>query len=254
MTKLDDGSETLKTSLSDGADKVKETTASDDTISMFAAPVKDDGIQMTTVENNGHAMAPYMMSVGLWVGCLAFCLMYPLTEYKGKLKSGFAWWASKASVLYPVAILQGVLLIVLLHLIDGFTPAEMMKTVLFSCLSAVAFTSIMYFFNITFGKVGSFLMLVFMVVQLAGSAGTYPVEISPEFVSKIHAYLPFTYTVNAFRSTIAGGESIRTSVIVLVVLAVVFTVLTIMQFNHMAHAKKKGKIVLLDWLEAHGVA
>ena len=36
MTKLDDGSETLKTSLSDGADKVKETTASDDTISMFA--------------------------------------------------------------------------------------------------------------------------------------------------------------------------------------------------------------------------
>ncbi len=254
MTKLDDGSETLKTSLSDGADKVKETTASDDTISMFAAPVKDDGTQMTTVENNGHAMAPYMMSVGLWVGCLAFCLMYPLTEYKGKLKSGFAWWASKASVLYPVAILQGVLLIVLLHLIDGFTPAEMMKTVLFSCLSAVAFTSIMYFFNITFGKVGSFLMLVFMVVQLAGSAGTYPVEISPEFVSKIHAYLPFTYTVNAFRSTIAGGESIRTSVIVLVVLAVVFTVLTIMQFNHMAHAMKKGKIVLLDWLEAHGVA
>ena len=62
---------------------------------------------MTTVENNGHAMAPYMMSVGLWVGCLAFCLMYPLTEYKGKLKSGFAWWASKASVLYPVAVLQG---------------------------------------------------------------------------------------------------------------------------------------------------
>ena len=92
---------------------------------------------MTTVENNGHAMAPYMMSVGLWVGCLAFCLMYPLTEYKGKLKSGFAWWASKASVLYPVAVLQGILLIVLLHLIDGFTPAEMMKTVLFSCLASV---------------------------------------------------------------------------------------------------------------------
>lgn len=44
------------------------------------------------------------------------------------------------------------------------------------CLTAMAFTSIMYFFNITFGKVGSFLMLVFMVIQLAGSAGTYPVK------------------------------------------------------------------------------
>ena len=134
-------------------------------------------------------MAPYMMSVGLWVGCLAFCLMYPLTEYKGKLKSGFAWWASKASVLYPVAILQGVLLILLLHVFDGFTPVEMTKTILFAALTGACFTSIMYFFNITFGKVGSFLMLIFMVVQLAGSAGTYPVEISPSFVAKIHYYL-----------------------------------------------------------------
>ncbi|MFR6508950.1 MAG: hypothetical protein ACLUPF_06050 [Dorea sp.] len=49
-------------------------------------------------------------------------------------------------------------------------------------------------------------MLIFMVVQLAGSAGTYPVEISPSFVAKIHYYLPFTYTVNAFRSTICGGR------------------------------------------------
>lgn len=55
---------------------------------MIAAPVDDDEAKMTEVPNNGHAMAPYMMSVGLWVGALAFCLMYPLTKYNGKLKSG----------------------------------------------------------------------------------------------------------------------------------------------------------------------
>ena len=180
--------------------------------------------------------------------------MYPLTEYKGKLKSGTAWWASKASVLYPVALLQGILLIVLLHFIDGFTPAEMTKTVLFACLASAAFTSIMYFFNVALGKVGSFLMLIFMVVQLAGSAGTYPVEISPSFVSKIHRYLPFTYTVDAFRSTIAGGESIWKSVLVLAVITVFFTGLTILQFQFMAREKKKGKKILLDWLEERGVA
>ena len=254
ITKLEDGSDTLATSLNDGAKEVKETNASDDTISMFATPITDEETKITTVENNGHAMAPYMMSVGLWVGCLAFCLMYPLTEHKGKLKSGFAWWASKASVLYPVAILQGVLLILLLHVLDGFTPVEMTKTILFAALTGACFTSIMYFFNITFGKVGSFLMLIFMVVQLAGSAGTYPVEISPSFVAKIHYYLPFTYTVNAFRSTICGGESIRQAVIVLIGLTIIFSILTILQFNHMARRKKQGKLVLLDWLEEKGVA
>ena len=66
---------------------------------MFAAPVETKETQITRVENNGHAMAPYMMSVALWVGCIAFSLMYPLTKYSGKLKSGLAWWGSKASVL-----------------------------------------------------------------------------------------------------------------------------------------------------------
>jgi len=254
MKELQDGSETLSTSLSDGAQTVKDNTASSDTIKMFATPVVSDETKLTDVPNNGHAMAPYMMSVGLWVGALAFCLMYPLAQYKGKLKSGFAWWASKASVLYPVAILQAICLILLLHQFNGFTPAEMGNTILFACLAAMTFTSMMYFFNITFGKVGSFLMLVFMVVQLAGSAGTYPVEISPEFVSKIHAYLPFTYTVDAFRATISGGRSITTSVVVLAVLFVIFTILTILQFNHMAKRKKENKVVLFDWLEERGLA
>ena len=47
---------------------------------MFAAPVTATETQLTQVPNNGHGMAPYMMSVALWVGCIAFSLMYPLTE------------------------------------------------------------------------------------------------------------------------------------------------------------------------------
>ena len=142
----------------------------------------------------------------------------------------------------------------LLHAFNGFTPAEMGKTVLFACLTSMTFTSIMYFFNITLGKVGSFLMLVFMVVQLAGSAGTYPVEVSPSFVAKIHAYVPFTYTVDAFRATISGGRTITTSIIVMVALLVIFTILTILQFNHMTKRKKAEKVVLFDWLEERGLA
>lgn len=67
---------------------------------MFATPITDEETKITTVENNGHAMAPYMMSVGLWVGCLAFCLMYPLTEYKGKLKSDLH--GGEAKLLYYI--------------------------------------------------------------------------------------------------------------------------------------------------------
>lgn len=254
MKELQSGSEELAAGLQDGAGQAGRVKAGDQTVGMFASPLDAKETELTVVENNGHAMAPYMMSVGLWVGCLAFCLMYPLTKYTGRLKGGFSWWASKAVVLYPVAALQGLLLILLLHAVDGFAPAEMTKTVLFACLTAAAFTSIMYYFNITLGKVGSFLMLIFMVVQLSGSAGTYPVELSPPFVARIHDWLPFTYTVDAFRSTICGGESILSSVVLMAVLTAAFTGLTILQFRRMARRRNKGQRLLIDWLEEKGLA
>ena len=254
MKELQSGSEELAAGLQDGAGQAGRVKGGDQTVGMFASPLDAKETELTVVENNGHAMAPYMMSVGLWVGCLAFCLMYPLTKYTGRLKGGFSWWASKAVVLYPVAALQGLLLILLLHAVDGFAPAELTKTVLFACLTAAAFTSIMYYFNITLGKVGSFLMLIFMVVQLSGSAGTYPVELSPPFVARIHDWLPFTYTVDAFRSTICGGESILSSVVLMAVLTAAFTGLTILQFRRMARRRNKGQRLLIDWLEEKGLA
>lgn len=253
MKELNDGTTTLKTSLSDGANTIKGTKASDKTDKMFAAPVTEVKSEMTTVANNGHAMAPYMMSVALWVGCLAFCIMYPLTKYNGKLKSGASWWFSKTSVIAVIAIVQALVMILMLHLINGFNPIDMGRTILLACAASLTFMSIMYFFNICLGKVGSFIMLIFMVVQLAGSAGTYPVEISGAFVAKIHNYLPFTYTVEGFRSTIAGGTSIVPELLVLAVLFLLFTGASVLIFKGRAAKIKDGKTNLLDVMEKHGL-
>lgn len=254
IEQLAEGTRTLKDSLADGAKQIRDTNKGEDTADMFAAPVETKETQITRVENNGHAMAPYMMSVALWVGCIAFSLMYPLTKYSGKLKSGLAWWGSKASVLYLIALLQAAVMIFMLHLCDGFEPVEMGKTLAVACLASVAFMSVMYFFTNTFGKVGSFLMLVFMVIQLAGSVGTYPLELSGSFVPYLHDWVPFTYTVEAFRSTISGGESIQEAVIFLTVLWIVFTLLTILEFQIRTLKMKRGKRTLDNWLEEKGLA
>ena len=66
-----------------------------------------------------------------------------------------------------------------------------------------------------------------MVLQLAGSTGTYPLELSGDFVAKITNYLPFTHVVTAFRSTISGGPSIKGNLTFLIGVAVVMILLTI---------------------------
>ncbi len=254
IVKLSDGSNTLQSSLSDGAKEVKEVSASDDTVEMFANPVEGKETRITTVENNGHAMAAYMMSVALWVGCLAFCLMYPLTESHGRIKSGLSWWISKATVVYPLAILMAIVMVGMLQVFNGFEPIDLGRTLLMASLASVAFMSIMYFFNVWLGKVGSFIMLIFMVVQLAGSAGTYPIELSGSFVEKIHKWLPFSYTVDGFRKTICGSGSLKAEIIVLAALAVIFTVLTLWMFQIRARLEKKGKHSVHEFIEKAGLA
>ncbi len=234
---------------SDGSREQRE-----EIVDMFAAPLEIEEEQVTYVADNGHAMAPYMMSVGLWVGCIAFCLMYPLTSCPGKPGSGVKWWLSKASVLAVTAVLQAVVMLGALAFFDGFEPERAALTALTACTASVAFMSVMYFFTSLLGRVGSFLMLVFMVVQLAGSAGTYPLEISGSFVPYLHKWVPFTYTVTAFRSTISGGEDISGCLFFLLALTVVFTVLTVLEFRIRAARIGRGDRTLIGWLEAHGLA
>lgn len=254
ITTLIDGTTTLDNALQDGASAVADSAVTDSNIDMFVTPLTTEETQITTVANNGHAMAAYMMSVGLWVGCLAFCLMYPLVNYRDKLKNGFAWFASKAVIVYPMAIVMGILLYAVLHMTNGFEPIQTGNTILVSIVTAICFMSIMYFFNALLGKVGSFFMLVFMVLQLAGSAGTYPIEISGSFAAAIHKYVPFTYTVNAFRSAISGGAGIGNELRVLMVLAVIFMLLTVALFLYRANRIKAGKGIFYGWIEEHGLA
>lgn len=253
LKELTDGAGTLSEKLIDGAKKIQNTKTDENTVTMFSSPVEIKEEKRTVVENNGHAMAPYMMSVALWVGCIAFSLMYPLTKYSGELLSGLSWWGSKASVLYTIAFMQGLVMISCLHLFNGFSPVEMTKTVGFTLLASATFMSIMYFFTSTFGKAGSFLMLIFMVVQLAGSAGTYPVELSGSFVPALNPLVPFTYTVKGFRSVIAGGESIQKECMVLLIWFVVFTLLTIGMFLLKTRKIKQGKPLFEHWLEEKGL-
>ena len=253
LKSLEQGTGTLKNALEEGGISAGNSILSEEGMDMFADPAVTKETQITEVENNGHAMAPYMMSVGLWVGCIAFSLMYPLTEYSGKLKSGGAWWRSKASVLYLVALLQAAVMTGALWIFDGFRPVQPGKTLLTACLASLAFMSIMYFFTNLLGKAGSFLMLVFMVVQLAGSVGTYPLELSGPFVPYLHDWVPFTYTVTAFRSTISGGESIGKCLQFLGALFLVFSLMTVLEFQIRAGKIKRGKRTWVTWLKAHGL-
>lgn len=238
LEELKNGSMTLADSLTEAGDEVNSTKTDEDTVDMFAAPVESIGDTYSHIENNGSAMAAYMMGVGLWVACIAFCTIYPLTKPAGEVKKGVSWWFSKATVYLVISVVQAVVMIFMLKWILGFEPQYLGKTILVAVVASMAFMSVMYFFNVCFGKVGSYLMLIFMVLQLGGSAGTYPLELSSDFYHMIHEHMPFTYSVKAFRATISTGNEIMPQMRVFIGMIVVFNLLSLAVF---LYKSRKGE-------------
>ena len=234
LSTIKSGTSTLQTSLADGAKK-SNMDISNQTKDMMASPVTLQHQEISTVENNGHAMAPYMMSVGLYVACMAFTLMYPLLKNNIQTKSGFKLWASKAGVMYVISTIMAIVMIGALMLVNGLSPYQVAGTFGMAILVAAAFMSMIVFFSITCGKIGSFIVLIFMVLQLGGAAGTYPIETSGVFYNVIHPFMPFTYSVEAFRHTLAMGGNITPDIMVFVGMIIIFSVLSILFYRWKAN-------------------
>ena len=66
------------------------------------------------------------------------------------------------------------------------------------------YVNLIYALSITFKHIGKALSVILVILQIPGSAGTYPIEMTPAFFQFLHPLLPFTYGINAMREAIAG--------------------------------------------------
>lgn len=241
------GANTLKTSLLDGAEQIENTNTGDSASEMFSQPVEANETFQRHINSNGEAMSAYMMCAGLWVACLAFCLMFSPFKTSLKKRETFIGHVLIAGF---VAVVQAVIMVTLIMAIDGMRPAHPVETYMMAILASLAFMSIVYFLNTLMDSIGSFVLLVFLCMQLSGSAGTYPINLSPRFYQIIHPFMPFTYGVDAFRSTISTGNPLTTDIAVFAGIFIVCSLLTCLTYEvrHLKH-KKQIKMELEEEVE-----
>jgi putative membrane protein len=249
LSTLNDGVEELYTGLSDGAKTAEETTLSDTSKEMFASPVETKETQVTTVDNNGSAMAAYMMCAGLWVAALAFCIVTGAEKDPERIKKKKKLCFRKIAEILLFAIGSGAVLVTLLININGLDPAYLGRTIALAIMTSLAFTCIVYFFNILLGKIGSFVLLVLLVIQLGCAGGTYPLDLSPQGYSSIKPFFPFSYAVDGFRMTIATGQDITNILLVLGAFALVFAILSVVVTVIKVKSKKEKEYSMAELLD-----
>lgn len=206
---LTDGSGELFSSLRDGTADVPRYADEDASriASVASAPVSADIQRTNEVPSYGYGLAPYFMSLALWVGALGYFLMRPAVR-TGMLEDGRpAWRVMLRSTALPalMAVAQSLAMVAVVIFGLDMTPADGWGLAGFAVLTSLTFMAINQALIALLGPPGRFFALVLIVLQLSAAGGTYPVQTAPAFFQALHPWLPLTYAVESFRSLIAGG-------------------------------------------------
>ena len=158
------------------------------------------------IANYGSAMTPFYTVLAIWVGGVILSSLIkiharteglidpkPAELYFGRYLFFFVLSQIQAAV-----IVTGDLYILKVQCLH---PGMMYLT---ASLTAFTFSLLIYSLAISFGDVGKAIVVVIMVMQIAGSSGTFPIELLPEIYQKFYRFFPFPYAIDAMRECICG--------------------------------------------------
>lgn len=199
-----------------------------------SAPVVLDKKVMFPVANYGSAMAPFYTVLSIWVGAIVLAAMLKVNlteERKRELEDlrDYQVYLGRMVFFIVIALLQSGLVCLgdLFFLeIQCEHPGLFL---LAGWFTGVVFAVIMYTLTISFGDVGKAIAVILLVIQVAGSGGTFPIEMTPQFFQNMAGLMPFTYSMSAMRECIGGlyGSTYRISLGYLAVYAAAFLILGI---------------------------
>lgn len=172
----------------------------------FSGPVKTDTVEVYPIANYGSAMTPFYTVLALWVGAL---LLTALVKVKAEPKNLqgvklHQLYFGRYLLFFVLGQIQALVVVLgdiyLLH-------CQILDKGLFwftASLTSFVFTLLVYSLTLSFGDIGKAVAVVIMVIQIAGSGGTFPIELLPSVYRNIYIFFPFPYAINAMRETIGG--------------------------------------------------
>ena len=177
--------------------------------SFISTPVELTTEHVYEVENYGSAMAPFYTTLAIWVGGVVMAAMLK-AGVKEKELIGLTNVKNYQKYLgrYLLFLILGLLQATLICLGDLYFLGIQCKSPLLFLLAgwvtSLVYVNLIYTLCVSFGDIGKAVSVILMVLQVAGTGGNFPIELAPAFFQKLYNALPFVYSMNAMRETVAG--------------------------------------------------
>ncbi len=218
---LQSGVASLGQGLGNASDQLKSASIESKNAEILSNPLSLSKTDNDQVPVNGIAMAPYMISVALFVAAISTNMIFAKLPSGRHPESRWAWLKSRAEINGIIAVLAGILVYGGVHLI-GLTANHEMRTFILIILTSLVFMSMVTSLTTWNSRIGAFFSLILLLLQLASSAGTYPLALTNDFFRAINPWLPMSYSVSGLRQTISMTGNIHHQVIFLAVILALF--------------------------------
>lgn len=172
----------------------------------FASPVTMETIAMYPVATYGSAMTPFYSTLAIWVGST---ILVALVKVKASPKGlenvqSYQLYFGRYLLFFLLAQIQAAIIVAGDLWLLKVNIVEPGLFFLAASFTATAFSLLIYSLTLAFGDVGKAVCVIVMVLQIAGSSGTFPIELLPDTYQKIYIFFPFPYAIRAMREALAG--------------------------------------------------
>lgn len=211
LNDANEGSKELKNGLNSGyTDMTNNLKFTSDNMANFVKePVVLNENTINNVEYYGEGLAPYFVSLSLWLGAMFINLLLSLVKkfdlIKGKFFNSFLGKFVLGTV---IAVVQALLVSIVLTKGLNIHTVSMTTFFITNMFISVVYFSVMYGASHAIGIVATPIMFIIFLLQLASSGGTFPIETAPTFFKIINEYIPMTYAVSILRMVTSGINSV----------------------------------------------
>lgn len=204
MTQLSSGSNKLATQLNSGANKVNSNIGTPNNAQMFASPTSLQHTSTSTVPNYGHALAPFAMATGLFIGVLIFTLEFPANRRHKTPRDAVKVLNEEFKRAVSVSLAMVVILNMIM-ILSGLKVDHIFDLFWVCLIYTLAQMAIMQFLTLIMGRLGTIIGLLLFVASIGGAGGMFPMQVTNSFFNAIHPFLPMSYAINGLRQAITGG-------------------------------------------------
>ncbi len=220
-----------------------------DSISDFmSSPVEIQSETIYSVKNYGSGMTPFYTNLALWVGGLILVSIFKQEVDKDEEVNHFSpssAYMGRWMLYAAVGLIQGFIVCLGDILLLGVQCVHPVLFTLAGMLCSFIYVSLIYALAITLKHIGKALCVLLIILQIPGSSGTFPIEMTPGFFQALHPLLPFTYGINAMRECVAGmygNYYIKNLLILLIFIPIAFFIglvlrPALMNLNHLFDKK-----------------